>query len=136
MATKLEMEKPNILWHDRKRTFLGLPWSFTKYKLTDRKFIIETGFFSKNEEEIVLYRITDLSLRRSFGQRIVGVGTIHVCSSDKTAGEFDIKSVKQSPAVKELLSKHVEEERVRNHVIAREFMDSDGHDDFDSDDDH
>lgn len=34
----------NILWKDRKRTLFGLPWSFTKYKLTEEKLIIQTGF--------------------------------------------------------------------------------------------
>ena len=67
----------DYLWSDRKRTFLGLPWSFTKYNLTEERLFIETGFFNKKEDEVRLYRITDVSLTRSFGQRIVGVGTIH-----------------------------------------------------------
>ena len=36
----------NTVWKDRKRTFLGLPWSFTRYELTEEKLIIETGLLA------------------------------------------------------------------------------------------
>ena len=34
----------NIVWKDRKRTLFGLPWSFTKYSLSDDRLFISTGF--------------------------------------------------------------------------------------------
>ena len=80
----------NYAWKDRKRTIFGLPLSFTVYKLTEEKLLIETGFFNKKEEEIRLYRIMDLTLNRPFGQRIFGLGTIHFCTADKSTREFDI----------------------------------------------
>lgn len=83
-------------WQDRKRTIFGLPLSFTKYSLTDEKLLIKTGVLNTNEEEIRLYRILDVTLKRSLGQRIFRVGTIHCCSADKSTPEFDIKSVKKS----------------------------------------
>ena len=43
--------KEEFVWCDRKRTFLGLPWSFTVYKLTEEKLLIETGFFSKKDRK-------------------------------------------------------------------------------------
>ena len=46
------MKEKKVLWNDRKRTIFGLPWSFTKYKLTEEKFIIQTGFFSIKQEEV------------------------------------------------------------------------------------
>ena len=39
-----------IVWKDRKRIFFGLPWTFTKYALTEEKLYIETGVLSKREE--------------------------------------------------------------------------------------
>ncbi len=125
----------DYLWKDRKRTFLGLPWSFTKYSLTDERLFIEQGFLSKREDEIRLYRIMDVSLTRSLGQRIVGVGTIHCCSADKSLGDFDIISVKHSKEVKEQLSELIEQQRDAKRVTNREYM-HDHHDDYDDDDDH
>ena len=98
-----------ILWSDRKRTIFGLPWSFTKYKCTSDKLLIETGLLNKKEDEIRLYRILDITLVRPFSQRIFGLGTIHCCSADKTAGEFDIKRIKNSVQVKDALSDLIEE---------------------------
>lgn len=121
----------DFVWKDRKRTLFGLPWSFTVYALTKEKLIIRTGFFSKHEEEIRLYRIMDMSLNRTLGQRIFGLGTIHVNSADKSTPEFDIKSIKDSGNIKEMLSDMVEEERVRKRVSGREYMSE--HDDMDDD---
>ena len=125
-----------FVWKDRKRTFLGLPWSFTRYFLKDEKLIIDTGFFSRNEEEIRLYRITDITLKRSLGERLFGLGTIHCCSGDKTTPEFEIKRIKDSRKIKEMLSDMVEEERLRRRVSVREnFIDADCDNDLDIDHD-
>ncbi len=60
----------DFIWQDKKRPIFGLPLSFTKYILTDEKLLIETGIFSKREEEIRLYRILDLTLHRNLFQRL------------------------------------------------------------------
>lgn len=112
----------NTVWSDRKRTIFGLPWSFTRYILTDEKLLIIKGFIKQTEEEIRLYRILDMSLTRSVTERIDRVGTIHCCSSDKTASEFDIKRVKNARKVKELLSDLVEKQRIARGVNIREEM--------------
>lgn len=113
----------NILWSDRKRwTFLGLPWTFTKYTCTPEKFIVESGIFSTKEEEIRLYRILDLTLERSFWQRIFGLGTICCDTVDKSSPKLVIKNVKKSREVKDLLSEAVEEERLKKRVSSRELM--------------
>ena len=135
--SNLPVEKHEVKWKDRKRTIFGLPWSFTRYRLTDDKLIVSTGLFSLNEEEIRLYRIMDVTLKRSFGERLWGLGTIHICSSDKTTPELDIKRVRQSADVKELLSDMVEAARKKNRVSAREFMAADDMgDDREEDDFH
>ncbi len=126
------MTEKQYVWQDRKRTLFGLPLSFTVYKLTDEKLIVETGFLSKKEEEIRLYRIMDLTLNRSFGQRIFKLGTIHCCTADKSTPEFDILRIKNSREVKELLSELVEKQRMAKRVVGREYMDDDTHEDFDS----
>lgn len=135
--SNLPVEKVQYKWKDRKRIIFGLPWSFTRYRLTDDKLIISTGLFSIKEEEIRLYRIMDITLKRTLGDRLWGLGTIHVCSSDKTTPEFDIKRIRQSVDVKEMLSDMVETARRKNRVSAREFMAADSvDDDMDDDDMH
>lgn len=119
------MAKDNAIyvWKDRKRTLFGLPLSFTRYRLTSEKLLIETGFLSRKEEEVRLYRIMDLTLHRPLWQRLFGVGTIHCCTADKSTPDFDILKIKDAERVKNLLSDMVEEQRESKRITAREFMD-------------
>ncbi|MGN1033342.1 MAG: PH domain-containing protein [Intestinibacter sp.] len=115
------MEKE--LWSDRKRVlFFGLPFSFTTYRLTSNRFFVNSGFLTQKQDEVRLYRITDVSLTRTLMQRIFGLSTIHCNSSDKTLGNFDIVNVKDGENVKELLSESVEQERIARRVYTRENM--------------
>ena len=124
-----------IIWKDRKRIFFGLPWTFTKYSLSEDRLFISTGFFSVKEDEVRLYRIMDVSLDRKLWQRMWRLGTIKCCSADKTMGDFEIKNIKKSREVKEMLSNMVEDERTKKKVSSREFMDHE-RDEFDDYDDH
>ncbi len=118
-----------IVWKAKKRLgFLGLPWTFTSYLLREDKLIITTGFLNKKEDEIRLYRILDMTLTRSFGQRMFGLGTITCNTSDATSPVLAIKNIKKSGEVKEALSELVEKERVAKRVSAREFMSDHEHD--------
>ena len=120
------MDKNEIVWNDRKRWLLfGLPWTFTKYTLTDEKLMIDTGFFTTVTDDVRLYRINDLSLKRSLLQKMGNMGTITVSSYDKTMGNFEIKNIKNPQEVKELLSTLVEDERERKRVYSREMLGDD-----------
>ena len=127
-----------IIWKDRKRIFFGLPWTFTKYSLSEDRLFISTVFFSVKEDEVRLYRSMDVSLERKLWQRMCGLGTIKCCSADKTMGDFEIKNIKKSREVKEMLSNMVEDERTKKKVSSREFMDHerDEFDDYNEYDDH
>lgn len=107
--------KENILWSDRKRYF-GLPLSFTKYEVSDDRLFQTTGLFNLQYEEILLYRVRDISLTRSFGQRIFGVGSVTVTSSDKSRPVLVIQNVKEPEAVKELIHEQVEAMKISRRV--------------------
>ena len=132
------MKRENLIWKDRKRNFLGLPWSFTKYALDENRLFIGTGFFNSREDEVRLYRITDVTLTRNLWQKIIRTGTIHCDSADKTMRNFDIKNIKQPYQKKEDLSELVEEARRKNRVYARESMeyDDDVDDGYEAEDDY
>ena len=121
----------SIIWSDRKR-HLGLPISFTKYSLSESRVFIESGLLNLKEEEILLYRIRDISLTRSFGQRIFGVGSIHIHSADKTASEATIHNVKNSKAVKELIFQNIENAKNSRKMRPTEIV-GDGIDDCEHD---
>ena len=111
------------IWSDRKRLWCGLPWTFTVYSLSNDRLFINSGLLSTREDEVRLYRILDISLRRTLLQRIFGLSTIELHTSDKTLGNFNIKNIKKGHDVKEMLSKLVEKVRTEKHVTNREYMD-------------
>ena len=108
------------LWQDRKR-HLGMPISFTVYSLSEDRLFRETGLLSRTYEEVLLYRIRDISLKRSLWQMIFGVGTIVVHSSDKSSGTLEIENVKSPKQVKELIHQLVEESKTRRRFRLGEF---------------
>jgi len=112
------------LWKDRKR-FLGMPLSFTRYALTEDRLFLSVGFFSVKDEEILLYRIRDISTRRSLWQKLFGVGTVTVISSDKTMPTLEIKNVKDPLLFKELLHKQVEEMKIQRRMRLGEVITDD-----------
>lgn len=121
----------DLIWKERKRIlFFGLPWTFTVYRLTKDRLLIRRGFFTTNEDEVRLYRIMDISLRRTLIQKVFGLGTIQCHSSDKTMGDFDLVNVKNSHRIKNMLSDLIEQERMEKRVSNREFI-SDAACDFD-----
>ena len=67
----MALKSINYLWSDRKR-WLGIPWTFTKYSLSEDRFFIKKGFLNKTYDEVLLYRVRDISLKRSLWQRMFG----------------------------------------------------------------
>lgn len=126
---KVNVQKAEPVWRDRKRNFLGLPWSFTEYTLSEDRLFIRRGILNKKYDEVRLYRVRDNSLTRSILQRITRTGTIHLTTSDMSLKNFDLRNIADSESVNELLSNLVDEARRKNRVIAREDMNVNEHDD-------
>ena len=127
---RVEIEKEETLWYDRKRvTIFALPWSFTKYMLTPTKLIVEKGFFNKTEEEIKLFRITDIAYSQSFGERIGKTGTVKLLSNDASSPETVLLHVKNARVVRDVISKAVDEARHQNGVRTSEMVGQIHHDD-------
>ncbi len=121
------MAKENkILLCERKRwLFFGIPWTFTKYTVDEKKILINSGFFKSIEDEILLYRIMDMSLSRTLLQKIFRLGTITIYSQDKTSPILTIKNIKNVNNFKNVLSEAVENDKIRLRVRRSEIMDAD-----------
>ena len=115
------MDSINYIWKDRKRV-LGLPWTFTRYRLSEDRLFCEKGFFNIKQDEVLLYRVRDLQLNLKLTQRIFGVGTICVVSSDKSVPHLDLKNVKNPREVKELIHQNVEAAKDKRRMRTTEIM--------------
>ena len=115
------MESIEYLWKDRRRR-LGLPLSFTRYFLSEDRLFCETGLLNLKASEVLLYRVQDLELTMTLGQRIFGVGTVCVHSSDKSSPHMDLKNVKHPRQVKELIHRNVEAAKERRRMRTTELL--------------
>ena len=113
-------------WKDRKR-ILGMPITFTRYRLSTDRLFCEKGFLNIKQEEVLLYRVRDLELKMTLGQRLFGVGSVIVHSSDKTAPALELMNVKDPRGVKEQLYRQVEKCKEQRRMKTMEFV-GDGED--------
>lgn len=121
------MESIKYIWKDRKR-ILGMPITFTRYRLSDDRLFCEKGFLNIKQDEVLLYRVRDLQLNLSLGQRIFGVGTICVVSSDKSVPHLNLVNVKNPREVKELIHRSVEQAKDARRMRTMEIMGGEGSD--------
>lgn len=117
----MENKQDALLWKDRKR-YLGLPLSFTRYSIKNKRLYVSIGFLSIEENELLLYRVLDIHLKRSLMDRIFGVGTVTLYTSDKTNRELVLKNIKNPTEVRNFISELVESERERLKIRGREIL--------------
>ena len=115
------MAKIAYIWQDRKR-YLGLPLSFTRYAMSEDRLFTSVGFLNIKDDEILLYRVRDIDTKRTLGQRLFGVGTVTVVSSDKTMPNMVLKNIRNPVEVKELIHQQVEEMKLKRRVRVGEIM--------------
>ncbi|EKN66891.1 membrane-flanked domain-containing protein [Neobacillus bataviensis LMG 21833] len=93
-----------------KSFFFGFP-SFTKYRITNQRLIIEKGVFTKIISEIELFRVRDIQVKRNLVERIFGFGDITVLSTDHMNSVILLKNIKKSVEVKDIIRNAVMEQR-------------------------
>lgn len=109
------------LWKDRKH-FMWWPLSFQKYEIRNDRLYQSSGLFSTTYDELLLYRITDMTLKQSFAQRIFGTGTILLATRGDSDAVVRLINIAQPHRVRDLISQQVEQARIHYKVVGREFM--------------
>ena len=78
------------------------------YELTSERIRVITGIFSKNFEEIELYRVRDYSIIQPFFLRIFSLGNVMLKTSDKTMPELTLTAIRDFIDVKDKIRERVE----------------------------
>ena len=103
---------------ERKRwLFLGLPFTFTKYSLKDDVILINTGFLTREENDCYMYKVQDVTLKRTLAERLVGLGTVICYTGDTTHKCLQLEHIKHSVEIKNYISKASEEARLRRRTL-------------------
>lgn len=103
---------------ERKRIkFLGLPFSFTKYTITEEKLRITAGFLSITEDDAMMYKIQDVRLTRSLTERIFKLGTITCYTGDTTHPELVLNCIRHSSEIKDFIMQSSEDARRKRRAL-------------------
>ena len=102
-ANAFNFQQARILWKDRKR-HLGLPISFTVYTVDENRLYVQKGLFTTSTSELLLYRILDIKSRRTFWQKLLGVGDVTLYNADASDNQIVLKNIRNPEAVRRFLS--------------------------------
>lgn len=118
-----EIIVPGEEWSDKKR-FFGLPLSFTYYTLSDGRLNIKRGFLATHYDEVMLYRIYDIKMIQTLWQKLFGVGTVILYTSDASTPQKIIRliNIKEPLKVRDLLSRRIELARDEKGGQVAEFI--------------
>ena len=97
--------------------FLGLPFTFTKYVIKEDMITVDTGVFTKVENDCYMYKVQDVEHTASIWERMVGLGTIVCYTGDTTQPKLLIEHIRNSKAIKEFILKESEEARLKRRTV-------------------
>jgi uncharacterized membrane protein YdbT with pleckstrin-like domain len=92
-----------------------------KYTVTTGSIKERRGVFSRTTEEIELFRVKDISFVEPFHQRLVGLGTLVLHTSDKTQPTFELKAIADAEDLRDKLRKIVAAARQKRGVREVDF---------------
>lgn len=119
----------------KRRVFLGLPFSFTVFRIYEEKINIKRGFFKTVEDDCYMYKVQDVKLTRTLAEKMVGLGTVVCYTGDITSPELKLTHVKHSKDIKEYLLKASEDSRRKRRTLHTMGIDAGDFEDTEVDDD-
>lgn len=82
-------EAEEVKYQERKRIlFFGLPWTFTKYTISQDMITVDEGLLKVEENDCYMYKVQDVKLTATLPERIFGLGTITCYTGDVTDKEL------------------------------------------------
>ncbi|MCA9192123.1 MAG: PH domain-containing protein [Planctomycetales bacterium] len=86
------------------------------YELTTQRFIHQIGILVRRTDRIEVIDIDDVSFTQGIIQRMLGVGTIRIISSDRSDPELIIQGIDKVPEIASLIDDVRREERRRRSL--------------------
>ena len=111
-------EAEEIKYQERKRLlFFGLPWTFTKYTISQDMITVDEGLIKVEENDCYMYKVQDVKLTATLPERIVGLGTIICYTGDVTDKELRLSHIKHAKEIKNYLLKASEAARIKRRTL-------------------
>ena len=116
--TKINKDEKTVAFRERKRIlFFGLPFTFTVYTVSNVVVTVDTGFLNREENDCYMYKIQDVTLKRSLAERMFGLGTVVCYTGDVTSPQLVLSHVKHAREIKEYLLDESEQARLKRRTL-------------------
>ncbi|MCP4592647.1 MAG: PH domain-containing protein [bacterium] len=87
------------------------------YRLTDQRLFIIRGVLSQTIDQTELIRVDDVRIRRSFAERLLGLGSVEIISTDRSDQALDIMGICSPNTVAEYIRTHMRNLRRKSLFI-------------------
>ncbi len=94
------------------------------YELTSQRLKITKGVLNQTSDEVELYRVKDVLVERKWWMRMLGLGSLHLETSDRSLPSITIPAIPDAINLRESLRKEVESVRDRKRVRELDFEDT------------
>ena len=116
-----------IQFRERKRwLFFGLPFTFTVYTVGEDMITVSEGFLNKKENDCYMYKVQDVELLRSLGERIFGLGTVKCYTGDTTDPELYLTHIRNAKEIKDFILEVSEKARQKRRTLNMLDIGADG----------
>ncbi|MCC6356928.1 MAG: PH domain-containing protein [Verrucomicrobiae bacterium] len=95
-----------------------------RYRLTDQRLFVRRGLIARRIDEIELFRIKDATVTQGLLERLFGIGSVTVVSTDDTTPQLILQKIPAPSSIKESIRSHYRAARKRERVGATEFIPS------------
>lgn len=117
--------RPYVLWASRVVLLWGLFRAVrsiievvcTSWILTGEELRYRRGWLLRQEDYVELYRINDYVVRQTLSERLLGIGSLYVFSTDTTTSVMRIYGINQSKELQQELRRRVERRRMDRRVV-------------------
>ena len=104
---------------ERKRwLFLGLPFTFTTYTVTEDMITIDSGFLKRIENDCYMYKVDDTKMKASLMERMFRLGTVICYTGDTTHPTLKLEHIRNARAIKDFLLQASETARMKRRTLS------------------
>lgn len=115
-------------YKERKRwLFLGLPFTFTTYHITEEFITVKSGLLRQKEDDCYMYKVVDTRLVISLAERIFGLGTVECFGGDTTDPTLRLHHIRHAKEIKNFILAASEEQREKKKTFQTQNIGTRGH---------